>query len=334
MKEDHTALVSSKSSSTPCSSNNSSIEKSSSKLNENILTNKLSVNENDQNDAKTEGKCSSLESINIEDRKDSLIHKQKKLAEITPSNTIDRELKAIDRQMADLAQECQQLENQKVSVYKVEHGIHHGTVNTKIEAMLDDLNFNTNSKSAPISNRPALRPPMTLPSFNGTDSDHIYESIPDITESDEPIYCLPYEPGKTGKRISPNNSVNQTNITNQKERPKMIERSISDPRGTRSSKSSTSSGGSRGSNHGSSDRKRSSFRDGSSKPRSSEREGGDRKKSVEQWVEQNTSIIHSCNCKEENRDSSSAYNTGDSTGSNHQVYLNRISIQFIYYMNK
>ena len=244
----------------------------------------------------------------------------------SPLDTIGRHLQELDKDIYDLSREASKLEIQQLSIFKVGDS---------------DINLlnSTNKVNGTALNRagcpkPFVRPPMNLPSI-GTDSDHIYESIPDNTESDEqeePIYCLPYEPGKTGRRISTKCSVLQTNILNKNQSNLLspsqhqVQCSLNnsgqktDPRGTRSSKSSSSSAetGSRGNSKGSSDRKRSSFRE--AKSRSSDRDGSkDSKKSVEQWVEENANISVGCNCKEENRDSSSAYNTGDSTGSNHQV---------------
>ena len=299
-KKNHTASTSS--GTTSCSSTNSSLEQLKKHKDKRSRVKELSEIDTMSSDKeKTIGSVSSNEGLHIRG---------------TPVNTIDREMKALDQQMADLALECQQLESQSRFAYKVGNS---GDLvsSSHSEHLMANSNKNLgNSIAIRKETRPTMRPAMTLPSFNGTESDHIYESIPDITESDEPIYCLPYEPGKTGRRISPkqqlfivsHRGVTDPNTTEHQQQP-----------GTHgSNKSSSSSGGSRGS----SGRRKESFRDSNNKKGSSfEKDGArDRRNSIEQWVEQNTTLAQECNCKNENRDSSSAYNTGDSTGSNHQVY--------------
>ena len=318
IKECQSASISSPSSSS-CSSNSSSLDKTS--------TGDSSKLKQERKLRKSTNGKSSRESCRKNCDPDTLINEDSP-SKTAPLDTIDRHLRDLDQQIHDLAYESKKLESQNISVYKV--------ASNDIKLINNNNRINNLYGNKEAFPRPSNRPPMNLPSMTGTDSDHIYESIPDITESDEqeePIYCLPYEPGKTGRLISPKCSVQQTNLINQNNTnllsPKQCHIECNslnntniknDPRGTRSSKSSSSSAetGSRGSKKGCSDRKRSSFKD--TKPRSSDRDvESDRKQSVEQWVEQNTSITQGCNCRDENRDSSSAYNTGESNGSNHQV---------------
>ncbi|KAF2346516.1 hypothetical protein FHG87_022728 [Trinorchestia longiramus] len=224
-----------------------------------------------------------------------------------PLNTFDRHIKEIDQQICDVNEEIQLVQDNGVKVIKMG--------NDASKCLLND-----DSRKTKVSNRP----PMSLPPFSAADSDHIYESIPDITESDEPIYCLPYEPGRTGKRISRKNGlVNHSNLINSDFHKKnccgptdcqriyctnknevssrqSVDGKSGDPRGTRSSNSSGAS--SNDSRKGGSGKKRRSGSDGN----------------FCQHSEPQIIVDHGKKQKEENRDSSSAYNTGDSTGSNHQ----------------
>ncbi|KAK8722144.1 hypothetical protein OTU49_012498, partial [Cherax quadricarinatus] len=214
------------------------------------------------------------------------------------ASTVDQEMVALDEKMANLAQQCEQLEathksNQRElePQYKVPH----------------EKQQKKDTKSI------SCRPPAKTPLPTGSESEHIYESIPDVSESDEPIYCVPYEPGRTRRRHQ------QTTVTSstkqpvqQKPTPVSLQQQQhqSSGRGTRGSGTSSSSGGS-----------------------GRERRAVEKQQSVERWVRENphprsptnikstapvTNSVKRTDAPQEERDSSSAYNTGDSTGSTHR----------------
>lgn len=223
-----------------------------------------------------------------------------------PVTTLDRHLMEIDRQISKVTNDLQIIKDRDVRVIKM------STI-SPADRLLGQQNNRSGDENS--RTRASCRPPMTLPPFTPAESDHIYESIPDITESDEPIYCLPYQPGRTGPRIYPKNGVVNSNFINSDSKRQQLVQcedincvkncvecthldAKEDPRGTRSSNSSG------GSSNGS-------------------RKGGSKKKDGTVSSELHGNFEHTClkekSQKEENRDSSSAYNTGDSTGSNHQV---------------
>ena len=176
-------------------------------------------------------------------------------------------------------------------------------------------------KSSPHRS-PKCRPPAKPPITNGNESEHIYESIPDVSvsESEEPIYSVPYDPGQIQNKKF---KLKQPELLKVMSHPNSSNKT--DTRGTRSSGTSSSSGG-------------------SSSRRGSSRASGDRQKSLEHWVKEgnkssknnkdsanmsiastssptattSTSTSKIAELPMEERDSSSAYNTGDSTGSTHQ----------------
>ena len=140
------------------------------------------------------------------------------------------------------------------------------------------------------SRPPAVLPPLQLRhhiSGAGSESEHIYESIPDITESEEPVYCIPYQSHEEIKK----QQQQQANVLNRK--------STSVGSGTNSS--SNSSHCSKRSNRKDEDR---------TSPRNSKRI------SPKNSILFPTKDVHIREIHKEERDSSSAYNTGDSTGSN------------------
>ncbi|KAG7157590.1 PDZ domain-containing RING finger protein 4-like [Homarus americanus] len=213
------------------------------------------------------------------------------------SSTMDRELIALDEKMADLTQECEQLEAS------------HKATQKELEPQYKVPHEQQQKKGVKSI---SCRPPAKTPLPTGSESEHIYESIPDVSESDEPIYCVPYEPGRIRRRHQ------QATITSRTKQPLHQKPTQMQPqqqqqnsgRGTRGSGTSSSSGGS-----------------------GRERRAVERQQSVERWVRENPHPRSPTNTKssapisnsvkrtdvpQEERDSSSAYNTGDSTGSTHR----------------
>ncbi|XP_069169840.1 LOW QUALITY PROTEIN: slo-interacting protein 1 [Procambarus clarkii] len=212
-------------------------------------------------------------------------------------DTIDREMLALDEKMADLTQECEQLEAT------------HKSTQRELEPQYKVSQGQQQKKDTKII---SSRPPAKTPLPTGSESDHIYESIPDVSESDEPIYCVPYEPGRTRRRHQHATLISHTK---QQVHQKPIimpsqQQQQSSGRGTRGSGTSSSSGGS-----------------------GRERRTVEKQQSVERWVRENphprsptntksstpvTNSVKRTDAPQEERDSSSAYNTGDSTGSTHR----------------
>lgn len=218
------------------------------------------------------------------------------------TSTMDREMLALDEKMADLAQQCEQLE------------ANHKAVQREPEPQYKVPHEQQQQKKAVKSI--SCRPPAKTPLPTGSESEHIYESIPDVSESDEPIYCVPYEPGRTRRRHQQATVTSQTKQqvhqkppqTQPQQQQQQQQQSIG--RGTRGSGTSSSSGGS-----------------------GRERHAVEKQQSVERWVRENPHPRSPTNTKssapvsnsmkraeapQEERDSSSAYNTGDSTGSTHR----------------
>lgn len=207
---------------------------------------------------------------------------------------------ALDEKMADLAQQCVQLEaNHKVSGKKLD---------PQYKVPLEQQKKVTKN----ISDRPPAKTPLPT----GSESEHIYESIPDVTESDEPIYCVPYEPGQTCHRqhqaVAGSSHGKPKSIHLQPQQQQQQQKQQSSGRGTRGSGTSSSSGGS-----------------------GREWRAVEKQQSIERWVRDNPHPRSPTNTKStpapvsnsskrtdaplEERDSSSAYNTGDSTGSTHRL---------------
>ncbi|CAL4066183.1 unnamed protein product, partial [Meganyctiphanes norvegica] len=234
-------------------------------------------------------KCSSPTSTSSS-RGSNPSSKEKSVKVVPGNETLYREAKAVDQQMACLAKECEAMEAQS-------------KVRTPPQ----------NSSPKRIQDRPPAKPPV--PEVRESESEHIYESIPDVTESDEPLYCLPYESARKARQPIVQQNVTPTkspSISTPKLTPQL---SRSDTRGTRSSGTSSSSGGS-----------------------VREKSMVEKQKSVEKWVKDNkvprsptsTQVPTISQLKRENpqeeRDSSSAYNTGDSTGSNHRAPTLELSL--------
>ncbi|XP_064102899.1 E3 ubiquitin-protein ligase PDZRN3-like isoform X2 [Macrobrachium nipponense] len=223
-------------------------------------------------------------------------------------STIDREMHALDAQMADLAHQCEQLEANHKSDQRVQETHQKQTYQKQQQRGVEKGSF--------------CRPPAKTPLPVGSESDHIYESIPDVVESDEPIYCVPYEPGRTSRRsqqpspstVSPSKRHHQKMPTHQ---PQL--QHLSSSRNTRGSGTSSSSTGSIREHH-----------------------LEEKQQSVEKWVKENpqpcspssnkssppvSNSVKRPDVPQEERDSSSAYNTGDSTGSNHRPALELSLVQ-------
>ncbi|XP_068242462.1 slo-interacting protein 1 [Palaemon carinicauda] len=221
-------------------------------------------------------------------------------------STIDKEMHALDAQMADLAHQCEQLEANHKNDQRVQE-THQKQIYQK-------------QQQKGVEKGSFCRPPAKTPLPVGSESDHIYESIPDVVESDEPIYCVPYEPGQTSRRsqqpspVSPSKRQHQKMPTHQ---PQL--QHLSSSRNTRGSGTSSSSAGSIRENH-----------------------LEEKQQSVDKWVTENpqscspssnkssppvTNSVKRPDVPQEERDSSSAYNTGDSTGSNHRPALELSLVQ-------
>ncbi|XP_063612430.1 slo-interacting protein 1-like [Penaeus indicus] len=247
--------------------------------------------------------------------------------------TIEREMHALDAQMADIAHQCEQLE--------ASHKTGPRSPEPAYKLPLEQLQQQQQQQSKAVKNI-CSRPPARTPLPAGSESEHIYESIPDVSESDEPIYCVPYEPGRTRRRHTPATLMPATKPPLLLQKPtqpppqqpqpqQQPQQQQSSGRGTRGSGTSSSSGG--------------SVRD---------RRTVEKQHSVERWVRENphprspthaaptaptaahthahtaptatttttttpvTNSVKRADAPQEERDSSSAYNTGDSTGSTHR----------------
>ncbi|KAB7498274.1 E3 ubiquitin-protein ligase PDZRN3 [Armadillidium nasatum] len=146
------------------------------------------------------------------------------------------------------------------------------------------------------------RPPAQPPLPTGSESEHIYESIPDVSESDEPLYCVPYE--------------SELKINNIPYRETRKDGRRSSGTGTNSSNSSCSAESSKMKTEVISKSKSGNVSGKTTPPKSSPRSSHLNRicrKSIAKSPSENVGLHK--DVKEE-RDSSSAYNTGDSTGSN------------------
>ncbi|KAK3868885.1 hypothetical protein Pcinc_025756 [Petrolisthes cinctipes] len=247
-------------------------------------------------------------------------------------STIDREMVALDEKMADLAEECEKLEANHKATHQREldpqYKVPHDKPRQKEQHKVTGKSV-TSSSSSQGSKGVSSRPPAKTPLPAGSESEHIYESIPDVSESDEPIYCLPYESGRTGQRIQQprllaqpkqlSQKVIQVHPPSQPPHPQIQLQPQSSQVAPQQQpgRSGRGSGGTSSSSGGSSVR---------------ERRAAEKQQSVEKWVRENphprsptkTSPPVSLpatkrpDLPQDERDSSSAYNTGDSTGSTHR----------------
>ena len=214
------------------------------------------------------------------------------------AGTMDREMAVLGDKMAELAQECEQMEaGRRVGSREVEP-----TYKVPLEAQQQQQQQQQQQRRSPAKGSVSGRPPAKTPLPAGSESEHIYESIPDASESDEPIYCIPYEPGGTRRRRGLGRPGTQPRPPAHQKTPQP-QPAPQPGRAGRGSGTSSSSGGS-----------------------VRERRAAERKQSVEKWVRENPQPRSPPSTKpsptppkpQEERDSSSAYNTGDSTGSTHQ----------------
>lgn len=220
--------------------------------------------------------------------------------QVAGAGTMEREMAVLGEKMAELAQECEELEAERRGGPKEVEAPYKVPLEVQQKQQQQALQ---QQKRSPAKGSVSGRPPARPPPPPGSESEHIYESIPDVSESDEPIYCVPYEPGGggSGRRRTPGRASTQP-------RPQGHQKALQPQpaqsgRAGRGSGTSSSSGGS-----------------------VRERRAAERKQSVEKWMRENPHPRSPPSTKpsptppkpQEERDSSSAYNTGDSTGSTHQ----------------
>lgn len=245
---------------------------------------------------------------------------------------MDREMVALDEKMAGLAEECEKLEASHKATHQREldppYKVPHDKAQQKEQQKVTGKSMTTSSSSQ-SSKGVASRPPAKTPLPAGSESEHIYESIPDVSESDEPIYCLPYEAGRAGHRLQQPKLMVQPKPASQKVVPAHPQGQPPQPQiqiqpqstqvapQQHPGRSGRGSGGTSSSSGGSSVR---------------ERRAAEKQHSVEKWVRENPHprsptkssppvslpATKRPDLPQEERDSSSAYNTGDSTGSTHR----------------
>lgn len=234
---------------------------------------------------------------------------------------MDREMVALDEKMADLAEECEKLEASHKATHQREidppYKVPHDKALQKEKQKVTGKSVTTSSSSQG-SKGVSSRPPAKTPLPAGSESEHIYESIPDVSESDEPIYCLPYEAGRTGHRIQQPKLMAQPKQASQKvvpahpqvqqPQPQIQAQSSQVASQQQPGRSGRGSGGTSSSSGGSSVRERRSAEKPHPHPRSPTKSS----------PPVSLPATKRPDLPQEERDSSSAYNTGDSTGSTHR----------------